>query len=292
MDVTIRRLADDDVDAAREVQTAAFRALDQAAGEPASEVTPDVAERQRHRVRHFRSHDPGGSWVAVVAGQVVGVALALRRESLWGLSLLVVDPAHQSNGIGRLLLDASLTYADGCDAAIILSSRDPRAMRRYAAAGFDLFPQVGASGPVDRSRLAAPSRAVRRGGEADAGWADAIDRQVRGAARGPDHALFTASSQMYVVDDDDGRGYAYLRSDGRVYAVAATDDDTAAVLLTHCLLADDLARPDRSIDHITAEQQWAVRVAVTAGLQLKPSGPVFWRGRTPPQAYLPNGAVL
>ncbi|HEU5035178.1 MAG TPA: GNAT family N-acetyltransferase, partial [Mycobacteriales bacterium] len=117
VEATIRPLTDRDVDAARTVQTVAFTALHRSQGEPVTEVTPEVVERQRRRVRHFLRHDPEGAWAAVVDGAVVGVALALRRESLWGLSLLVVDPAHQSGGIGRRLLDASLTYAEGCATA-------------------------------------------------------------------------------------------------------------------------------------------------------------------------------
>ena len=37
-------------------------------------------------------------------GAVAGAALALLREGLWGLSLLVVDPDAQCAGAGRELL--------------------------------------------------------------------------------------------------------------------------------------------------------------------------------------------
>jgi GNAT superfamily N-acetyltransferase len=289
-DVTVRPLTDDDVDAAREVQTRAFEQHDRAFGDPVPEITPSVVERQRGRFRHFIAHDPAGSWVAVSNGAVVGAALALRRDRLWGLSLLAVDPEAQSRGIGRALLDASLTYADGVDAAVILSSRDPRAIRRYATAGFALHPQVSASGPMDRSLLPAPDPRVREGDVADADFADAVDRQVRGAARGPDHHLLSGIAQLYVVDDASRRGYAYLRHDGRIVTVAATDDDTATALLWRCLA--DGPGDERTVDHVNGEQQWAIRVAVQARLTLKPAGPVFWRGRTPPANYLPDGAYL
>ena len=289
-DVSVRPLAADDVDAAREVQTRAFEEHDRAFGDPVPEVTDATVDRQRGRFRHFLTHDPAGSWVAVRDGEVVGAALALRRDGLWGLSLLVVDPAVQSRGIGRALLDASLTYADGVDTAVILSSRDPRAIRRYASAGFALHPQVSADGPLDRSLLPAPDPRVREGDIDDAELADAVDRQVRGAARGPDHHLLAGIAQPYVVDDASGRGYAYLRNDGRIVTVAATDDDTATALLWRCLA--DCPGDERTIDHVNGEQQWAIRVAIQARLTLKPAGPVFWRGRTPPPSYLPDGAYL
>src|SRR5438094_800614 len=77
-------------------------------------------------------------------GTCVGAALALVREGIWGLSLLVVAPGHQSNGTGRALLDAALRHAEGARGAIILASEDFRALRVYAGAGFDLRPALDA----------------------------------------------------------------------------------------------------------------------------------------------------
>ncbi|HEU5033825.1 MAG TPA: hypothetical protein VFT62_03600, partial [Mycobacteriales bacterium] len=170
--------------------------------------------------------------------------------------------------------------------------KDPRALRRYVRAGFDLFPQIDAAGPADASRLDRPDRPIRAGVPADRELADEVDRAVRGAARGPDHEFLALSARMYVADVGSARGYAYLTAEGRVLSVTATDDATAAALLTHCLRTDDVPTAERTIEHISGEQQWAVLIAVTAGLRLASGGPVFWRGRTPPRAHLPNGAVL
>jgi ribosomal protein S18 acetylase RimI-like enzyme len=290
--LAVRPLTDADVDPAREVQTRAFQALDHAFGEPAWEETTEVVERQRRRFRHFLSHDPEGSWVAEVDGRVAGAALALRREGLWGLSLLVVDPEQQSRGVGRALLDASLRYAEGTAADIILSSRDARAIRRYATAGFDLFPQVDASGPVAGSRLRRPEVPVRDGGAGDADFADAVDRLVRGGARGPDHEVMAAAGAMFVVDQGARRGYAYSRADGRLVTIAATDETAAEALLWTYLGHEPDHTARRTVDHLTGEQQWAVRTVLAAGLRIGPGGPVFWRGRTPPRCYIPDGAYL
>jgi GNAT superfamily N-acetyltransferase len=288
--VIVRPLAAADIDAAREVQTRSFDDHDRRYGDPVPPVTDATVSRQRARFRHFLTHDPEGSWVAVVDDRVVGTALALRRESMWGLSLLAVDPEVQSRGIGRQLLDASLGYAAGAETAVILSSRDPRAIRSYAVAGFDLHPQVRASGQLDRSLLPRPDSRVKAGDPSRAEWADAVDRLVRGAARGPDHHLLAEMGQMFVIDDTAGRGYAYLRRDGRIVTIAATDDDTATALLWQCLAAEQ--NGEREVDHVNGAQQWAVRVAVAARLRIEPAGPVFWRGRTPPSCYIPDGAYL
>src|SRR5207248_11189418 len=93
------------------------------------------------------------------------------------------------------------------------------------------------------------------------------------------------------LDDADGRGYAYVRrGDARIATVAATDDDTAAELLWRCLAIEHDGQ--RGVEHINGEQQWAVRVALAARLRLEPAGPVCWRGRRPPPAYLASGAFL
>jgi predicted N-acetyltransferase YhbS len=289
---TVRPMREDDLEAARQVQEASFSALDRELGEPVQELTPAGLERQRRRLRHFLTHDPDGSWVATRGDEVVGVALALRRDRMWGLSLLVVHPDEQSQGIGRRLLDPVLRYAEGVDTAVILSSPDPRAVRRYATAGFALFPQVGATGPLDRGLLPAPDPRLRTGDVADADFANAVDRDVRGATRGPDHEALNGFATMYVAEHGSARGYAYVAG-GRVATVAATNPELATALLWQGLADEASAESERhDIAHITGEQQWAVDVAFAARLTVKPSGPVFWRNRTPPPCYLPNGAYL
>jgi len=56
------------------------------------------------RYRHLVTTDPEGAWVAEHEGAIVGCALALRREDVWGLSLLIVRPDLQSSGTGGALL--------------------------------------------------------------------------------------------------------------------------------------------------------------------------------------------
>jgi GNAT superfamily N-acetyltransferase len=290
--VTVRLMTEADIEPAARVQEASFNDLDQREGVAPRAMTDEIWQRLITRQQHFLTHDPAGSWVATEADQVIGCALALRRESLWGLSLLVVDPGVQSAGTGRMLLDAALTYAEGCELAIILSSMDPRAMRSYATSGFALHAQMRGHGEPHRQALPALHGRVRTGSIGDAELADDIDRAVRGAARGPDHVRLATDMPMYVVDDVDGRGYAYFRGDGFVMALAASDDETATTLLWRCLAAAADAGVAATVDNLNAKQQWAITVIYLARLKVTPSGPVFWRGRTPPPSYLPSGAYL
>jgi GNAT superfamily N-acetyltransferase len=294
--VTVRRMTDDDLPAAGQVQVAAFDDLERRlGGYPTTDQPADRAQRIWARHHHFVVNDPDGSWVATIGEEIIGSALALKRTapdgaSLWGLSLLVVDPKHQSSGAGRALLDASLNYADGCETAIILSSTDVRAMRAYATSGFELYPQMSASGQP--SGFPTIGRKVRETVAADFELLDAIDVEARGAPHGPDHELMGSTQQGFVIDDVDGRGYAWVRKDGEVFLLAATDDATATALLWRSLAHLQEIGGHAVIDHLNAEQQWAIRVAYDARLAVKPDGPVFWRGRTPPRSYLASGAYL
>ena len=292
MAVTLRQMIDADVAPATLAQVAAFEALDLSSGVTPRTVTDDVLTRMHGRYRHFLDHDPAGAWVAIEDDRVAGAALGLKREQFWGLSLMFVDPSAQSSGVGRRLMDAALTYAEGCRQLFILSTHDPRAMRLYATSDFTVHPQIEGVGEPDRSALPAPHRTVRDGSLADVEFADTVDRVVRGAPHGPDQIRMATDLQMFVVDDVDGRGYAYLREDGLLYNLAATDDDTARALLWRCLATvSDLGRC-ADVYHLNAEQQWAIEICYRARLRVTPGGSAFWRGGSPPRAYLPSGAYL
>lgn len=285
-------MTDADVAAAGRVQVASFDDLDRRLHEAPTPIDDIVRDRIHLRMTHLIAHDPDGAWIGELDGTIVGCAMALRRENYWGLSLLVVDPASQSTGIGRRLLDATLAYADGCDRAVIVSSPDPRAMRAYSTSGFNLHPQVEGNGEADRSAIPALHGRVRDGSLDDVALADGIDRLVRGAPRGPDHVRMATDLTMFIADDVDGQGYAYVRSGGEVICLAATNDDTAAGLLWRCFAhTRELDKP-ASLSDLNGQQQWAITACFAARLKVRTIGPVFWRGISPPRAYVPSGAYL
>lgn len=286
-DVVVRPLRDDDVATCIEVQNDSFGDYDDRFGEEREPVTEESTDRQRRRLRHFLRHDADGAWVAERRDRVVGVALASQRDNLWGLSLLAVTPAAQSLGIGGRLLDATLGYMRPDDIGVILSSRDARAMHRYAAAGFDLHPQVRAHGNVDSRWLRRPEVPVREGA-ADRELLDRLDAEVRGARRGVDHEMLSSFAEAFVAD----AGYAYVRPVGRLETIVALDEPTATALLWRCLERAHERGVGIDVGHVNGGQQWAVRVFAQARVPMEPGGPVFWKGRTPPACYLPTGAYL
>lgn len=252
-------------------------------------VPADLARRRSDdRILHLLRTDPEGCFSAVDAdGEVRGMAISLVREGLWGLSLLIVAADRQARGIGRRLLDEALSYAHGTRGQIILSSTDPKAMRRYARAGFALLPMVSAGGIVDRSRIPALD-AVREGTPADIPATAAFSRHVRGASHETDLPVLAAHGRTLMMHE---RGFA-VHDRGSPKLLAALDDDAATALLWACLAASGPGATVH-VDFIGPDHDWAVQTVLEAGLALSPYGPVFVGGEVGPlRPYLPSGAYL
>ena len=137
-------MTEDDIEAAFVLTCETFEDLQRRLGEE-PDPRPDLAMASI-RYRDLVRRDPGGSWVAEDEHGLAGCALALLREGVWGLSLLVVRPGLQSAGVGSGLLRAAHEYGADARGKIILSSPDPRAMRAYHRLGLALHPAVLAKG--------------------------------------------------------------------------------------------------------------------------------------------------
>ncbi len=286
--VTVRPMKRGDVPAAYETAALAFANGSEEAR--VSDRSPAEVASYRARYHHLIENDPDGSWVAESEGRVIGVALSLRREGLWGLSLLTVDAAHRGRGVGKRLLEHALAYAEGCRARITVSSTHPTAMRRYATAGLRLRPTLKADGAVRRKSLPAPLQGVREGDEGDLDLAAEVDRRVRGAAHGPDLAFMLRTGRLLVCDLPSGRGYAVMQ-DGLLALLAATEAAVATRLLWACLAEGK--EEGMEVRWIGADQAWAIPVVLSAGLDLSPAGPVCVSGETGPLSpYIPSGVFL
>ena len=285
--VTYRPMRPDDLRAVLDLQFRAFEDLDRRLGTAHFGDPPDPATAL---VRFERLHDadPGGAWVAERGGEPAGAAMALLREGLWGLSLLVVAPELQGAGAGRELLARTWAYGNGARGHVILSSSDPRAIRAYARLGLAVEPAIAAKGaPHAMTRPAG----VRPGGPDDLALTEEVDRAVRGAAHGGDVlAMLRAGHELLVAD---GRGYAIVRGT-EVRQLAAHDDTTARDLLRAALARIAEQGNAAQVGFITARQQWAIEVCLEARLDLlTDEGCVFTGGDVGPfSPYLPSGAYL
>ena len=290
----IRPMTPEDVPAAERLSDEGFYELDTRMSRPswpAPERRGDRgSERWVERTQHFLRTDPGGCWVAEEETGPVGFATSFVRDTTWFLATYVVRPGLQGRGIGRTLLEAALQHGRGCLHGMLAASSDPKAVRRYHLAGFALHPQMFLTGRVDRSAIPAIDR-VREGSASDTDLMNSVDRQTRGAARGPDHEFLQRAFRVIVSDTPTGSGYAYLGDKAAAVALAATNRRTAARLLWTAL-ADAPADKDVNVFHVTAANQWAIDVGMAARLELHQDGYLGLRGMKPPTPYLHDGALL
>jgi GNAT superfamily N-acetyltransferase len=256
---------------------------------PATGRTPERIRFGQARIAHLRETDPDGAWVAVEGSEVVGIALSLRRGPMWFLSLLAVATELQARGAGKALLDASLRTAEGAAAAWILATPDPKALRRYALAGFRPHPAYAALGTLDRA-LVPTGLGVREGDLArDRNLVEDVVTGLRGAAYGPDlDAMVSVGAQLLVSEQGADRGFCLCAPSG-IFSLGATSPQVAQGLLWEALT--HLTGPELEVFWLTAEQQWAIDVVLAARLSLRP-GPSSCRRSTlgPLTPYLPSGA--
>ena len=249
---------------------------------------PYYSDRLDGGVLHLLDTDPGGSFVAVDANDlVVGFAQAALREDIWVMAHLFVSPAGQGLGIGSKLLSRTWEYGAGTSSGIVASTPDPRAIRAYARlAGFEVHPMLQASGTID-ARFGPGLDGVRKGTEGDLDFAAHVDRSTRGAPHGPDLDYHLANGGTLLILPD--RGYAVVSASGPDI-VAALDEEAGAALLNACLSICS-REGEVFVKRIGASHQWAIRVALDAGLALRPWGPLLTRNSAAARAaYLPDSA--
>jgi GNAT superfamily N-acetyltransferase len=150
-------------------------------------------------------------WVAEDDRGIAGFATSVVRERLWILVTFAVRPGSQGHGIGRQLMASAEAYGQRCDRGMLAASDDALALRRYHAAGFALYPQMLFEGKVDRSAIPAVS-GIRAGSPEDREWMDDLDRELRGAPHGPDHAALADMCRLVVTAERGG--YAYTSGGG------------------------------------------------------------------------------
>jgi len=158
--------------------------------------------------------------VAEEAGAIQGFAGAISRGNIAFLTDLFVDPASQSGGLGRALLDAALPPTGG-QTRCTLSSSDPRALALYIRAGMQ--PQWSSFAlrlETATRRLAqlTPPDALNA---LDISLADADDPalvawdgRISGRPRAAEHAFWAREQQaipLWLRRRDQVIGYAYVR---------------------------------------------------------------------------------
>ena len=245
--------------------------------------------RARVRFQRYLDLDAGGAWVAVDGEEIVGTSIAILREGIWGSGALRGRREPPGEGDRQAAAGRRAARTPTVRAARwIMSSEDPKALRRYSLAGFELRPCVVAAG-VLRTDLPAGARrhrGARSGDRHRACGADLARRAGREPRRGPRPRPGRRSAHAHAAGRlRHPRGRRGARSSPRSTATPP-----------RCCLRRAFAQAPRGatvqVDLITAGQDWAIRTCLHAGLALSPGGAVFTRGDVGPmRPYLPTGAL-
>ncbi len=283
MDLTIRPLAEAEIDLVHPLAARSFDDLSVRLGRPVE--PPNELDTAHHTAQH-RYLQRTGSALGAYDGEGVlsGVALSSVRGTLWQLALLVVEPGAQSAGAGRALLEAALQTAPTGGVRTFSSSRDARALRAYAKAGFRLLPALSGSGVVDPAMLG--DHAGVRTGDI---WRDA--ERVGVAHLADDIAFVLAEGGSWLVAD---RGCALVISGATrtlVRVLSAGSAVEGQSLLRAALL--EAGSGSVALSPLVPQQDWAVDVVLAARLELGVGGPVAVAGVADPLAGLcPPAAVM
>ncbi len=220
------------------------------------EIPPDnPALRQLHA--HMLGSDPDLYWVATrpddESGEdrVIGFASAVRRGSVWFLSMLFVRPGEQRAGLGKALLGRVLPRP-GDDAALVVATdaAQPISNALYASHGMvPRMPMFNLVGRPTRTDALPPlpggvvpvrfdgSAPAERDHVLDAELAE-LDRAVLGFDHVEDHAFLRRQGRIgFGYRDGAGnlRGYGYTSELGRMGPIAVRDGDLQAPVVANLL---------------------------------------------------------
>ena len=173
---------------------------------------------------------------------------------------------------------------------MIGASPDPRALRRYSRAGFELYPAYSAEGVPDLKE-APTGLGVREGDwERDRELFETLVALRRGEPYGPDLDFLRLPRLEDVRPRWSGAGLraVCLLRRGKAPMVAAASE-TAAGRVLWAGIAE--AREDVALPYVTGNQQWAVEIAVAARLTLKLGDTLCVKGMLCPAPYLATGVL-
>lgn len=236
----------DDLDACAEIWREALNDFLGRLNLPA--VPPEVASLTRLHA-HVLSTDPGRFLVAVRIDpatdgeQLVGFAAATRRDLVWFLSMLFIQPADQGAGIGRALLERVMP-ADDAVLATATDTAQPISNALYSS--FGMVPRIPLLNLVGRPERPDAFGALPSGITAqpmvdgDGAVVDALDAAIAGFHHPQDHAFLRAERRrgfVYRAPDGSPVGYGYASEAGRVGPIAVLDEALLPAVLGHVLMA-------------------------------------------------------
>jgi GNAT superfamily N-acetyltransferase len=219
------------------------------------EVPNDLAAILRIH-RHLQATDPAGFLVAEEATtegsvRIVAFAAAVRRDTVWFLSMLFVLPEAQAAGMGKRLLALLMPPQGTATLVTCTDAAQPISIGVYASLGLvpgrPLLRVVGLGvRPTVVPCLPEGVRAlgfdeVDRGGDRIGGAAlddeiAALDRDAVGFDHPFDHAMVRTEGRLgflFLGPDGGPVGYGYASEAGRVGPIAVRDSALLGPVIGH-----------------------------------------------------------
>lgn len=232
MDMIIRPAGHADADACGHICYEAFKAVNERHGFPLPFPSMEAAA---HRVGTFIRHP---SFFGVVAesgddGQIVGFSFLSERDPIRAVGPVAIDPAVQSRGIGRRLMEAVLERARGARGVRLLQDAfNMQSLALYASLGFEARELVVTLTGVPTSPPL-PGWEVRSLTEADLPACAALHERVHGYPR-TNELREALSAGLPVVALRDGQVRAYMATPTLWLAnhgVSETEEHMQALIL-------------------------------------------------------------
>jgi GNAT superfamily N-acetyltransferase len=197
-------------------------------------IEPGSPEFTRYKASQMLATDGFVGLVAERRGRVLACAFIDERDTIAAIGPVVVDPAAQDAGLGRLLMEGALRRERERRVAgvrLVQTAYHYRSLALYLKLGFEVREPLSVlQGPP--LAIGVPGRAVRRAQESDLGACNELCARVHGHDRNGELREAVAAGSARVVERPEriagyatGFGYGW-------HAVAETNEDMAALLGT------------------------------------------------------------
>lgn len=134
--MSVREATLDDLDTCGKICFDGFKLVNEQHGFPSNYATVEAA---RDRVRSFLEHPEVWSIVYEEDVAILGFLFMSERDPIRGIGPIVVAPEAASRGVGRQLMAAALTRAEGSPSVrLTQESFNMHSMGLYASLGFDV----------------------------------------------------------------------------------------------------------------------------------------------------------
>jgi hypothetical protein len=187
------------------------------------QINPRNPEAMRRIFEHVSSSTPNRAWVAAEGDEIQGFGMAADREHMTFLAFLFVRSEAQAAGLGAALYARCMPdsgYRGTC-----IWSVQPISGALYARNG--LVPRVPIYTFIGRPREPLPTLAPGMSlTSIKSDEIDALDREILGFARRPDHDAWLRWERLpYALRDGGGdlAGYGYAQLSGRLGPIVVRD---------------------------------------------------------------------